>query len=187
MLKTCTMNVAATPGGVLKSKISKALEEVRGPDGGKTKVIGRGGKPIFAGIEARDPCPKQGCAYEEGCLVRDGSDCSQVNACYEISCLTCEEGDEEGEVQLPTSPRARWVAGRRRRGVKKVYIGNTGQSLHGRAIQHIGGLRRVDEGNPLHKHYIEEHMNTHTPKFEMKILTKHRTNLHRLITEGISI
>ena len=87
---TCTMSIAATPGGELKTKLSKALEDVRAPDGGKTKVVERGGRPVFAGIEKRDPFQVGGCSYKEGCFVKEGTSCSQVNTCYEIACLTCE-------------------------------------------------------------------------------------------------
>ncbi len=51
----------------------------------------------------------------------------------------------------------------------------------------MGGLGRRNEGNPLYKHYTEQHINEGTPDIEMRILSKHRTNIHRLITEGISI
>lgn len=51
----------------------------------------------------------------------------------------------------------------------------------------MGGLRREDKGNPLYKHYTEQHKDEDVPTFEMRILTKHRTNINRLITEGISI
>ena len=187
---TSTMNVAATPGGALKSKISEALRDVKGPDGGKTQIIERGGKPIFAGIEKRDPFQKQGCAYGEQCFVDEGTNCAQTNVCYEIACTMCEgkpdEASEEG-VSSPRGSQARWVAGRRRGHMRRIYVGNTGRSLHGRAIQHMGGLRRGDEGNALYKHCIEEHMNTERPEFVMKVISRHRTNLHRMISEGLAI
>ena len=120
-------------------------------------------------------------------MVKEGTDCSQVNVCYEIAYTKCEEEGDEGIIQVPTGPQARWIAGRRRGGMKKVYIGNTGKSLHGIAVQHMGGLRRGDEGNPLYKHQTEQHRDTDTPRFEMRLMTKHITNIHRLLTGGISI
>ncbi len=62
---TCTLNVAATPGGALKTNISKALTEIKAPDGGKTLVIERGGKPVLGGLEKKDPFQRDGCRYGE--------------------------------------------------------------------------------------------------------------------------
>ena len=71
--------------------------------------------------------------------------------------------------------------------IRKSYIGNTGVTMHGRAVQHMGGLRREDKGNPLFKHCVEVHPNTEKPKFVMRLVSKHKTNIHRMVTEGISI
>ena len=182
---TSTVNIAATPGGILKRTLSEALEKIKAPDGGKTKVIERGGKPVFAGVEEGDPFQKPGCQYEEGCIVEEGTNCAQVNTCYEIACTMCESEQEWGGVRSPVGTQARWVAGRRRGVIKKSYIGNTGRTLHGRAIQHMGGLRRGDKGNPLYKHCLESHPNSEIPKFTMRIISKHKTNIHRMITEGV--
>ena len=39
---TSTLNIAATPGGELKARLSNALADVRGPDKGRTMVVERG-------------------------------------------------------------------------------------------------------------------------------------------------
>ena len=123
---TSTVNIAATPGGALKQKLTKALENVRAPDGGRTKVLERGGKPVFAGIEEGDPFQKGGCMYGEGCIVEEGTNCAKVNTCYEIACTMCE-GEQGGVNPTQGGSKARWVAGRRRGVIKKSYIGNTVQ------------------------------------------------------------
>ena len=184
---TSTMNVAPTPGGVLKRKLSEALDNLRAPDGGKTKVIERGGRPVFSGIVEGDPFQKEGCQYGEECIVEEGTNCAKVNTCYEIACTMCEGDKEGGGIVRQGGSKAKWVAGRRRGVIKKSYIGNTGRTLHGRAVQHMGGLRRGDKGNPLYKHCTDVHPNTEKPKFVMRVVSNHKTNLHRMITEGISI
>ena len=99
----------------------------------------------------------------------------------------CESVFEEEEIRRPSSnTQARWVGGRRR-GNSKVYIGNTGKSCHSRQAEHMAGLRRKDKGNALFKHIQETHSAGESPKFVMKVLSKHRNNIQRLITEGISI
>ena len=125
--------------------------------------------------------------YEEGCIVEEGTNCAQVNMCYEIACTMCEDEQEGGDMRRQGGTQARWVAGRRRGVIKKSYIGNTGRTLHGRALQHMGGLRRGDKGNPLFKHCMEAHTNTERPTFVMRVISKHKTNIHRMITEGVSI
>ena len=171
----------------MKNRLSEALSKVRAPDGGRTKVVERGGKPVFAEIEEGDPFQKGGCIYGENCIVEEGTSCAKVNVCYEIACTMCENEQSGGDNPRQGGSRARWAAGRRRGVIKKSYIGNTGRTLHGRAMQHMGGLRRDDKKNPLYKHCLETHPNAEKPRFEMRVISKHKTNIHRMITEGITI
>ena len=99
----------------------------------------------------------------------------------------CEEGDIERVV--PAGVRqARWVGGRRVSGGKnRVYIGQSGHSLHSRSVEHEAGVRRGEKKSALHKHIILEHSEGDKPVFVMEVLSKHRTNLSRMITEGVSI
>ena len=104
--------------------------------------------------------------------------------------LVCEEGGLENERFMTAGIRqARWVGGRRVSGGGKnrVYIGQSGRSLHCRSLEHQAGLRRGDKHSALHKHIKTEHREGDKPSFVMEVLTKHKTNLSRMITEGISI
>ena len=56
----------------------ETLKDVRAPDNGKTLVIERGGKPVFSGLEKRDPFQTEGCKYRMGCLVSEGVNCTEV-------------------------------------------------------------------------------------------------------------
>ena len=48
-------------------------------------------------------------------------------------------------------------------------------------------MRRRDKSSPLVKHILTAHQDGPEPTFTMKILTHHKTNLHRLIAEGLQI
>ena len=73
-------------------------------------------------------------------------------------------------------------------GVKsRICIGQTGRSVHSRAIEHEAGVRRKEKKSALYKHMREHHDQDDQPSFSMKIISRHKTNLDRLITEGISI
>ena len=170
--------------------MSETLKDVRAPDKGKTLVIERGGKPVFSGLEERDQFKIEGCRYGMGCLAGEGVNCSEVNTCYRITCTMCKEGGNEVERVVPAGVRqARWVGGRRIPGGGKtrVYIGQSGRTLHSRSLEHQAGLRRGDQKSALHKHIMTEHREGDRPSFVMEVLSRHRTNLSRMISEGIAI
>ena len=124
--------------------------------------------------------------FERECIVSKEIDCSKVNTCYQICCQTCD--NKEDIRRPPDSQKVEIVAGRRR--VKPVvqYIGQTGRSLHARASEHLKGMKRGDKQNPLSKHIRETHQNEiDKPEFIMRVISTHKTNLHRLISEGIHI
>ena len=54
-------------------------------------------------------------------------------------------------------------------------------------MEHMGDVRRRDKNSPLVKHILSEHVNGSTPTFTMKTLSQHKTNLQRLIGEGLQI
>ena len=53
--------------------------------------------------------------------------------------------------------------------------------------EHEKKLKRKDKSSCLYKHVVNEHAVGETPVFKMKTLSTHRTNLQRMIAEGISI
>ena len=199
--KTTTLTVAATPGGVLKQQMTQALKGVIAPDKGETMVVERGGKSLLSGLKKKDPFSKEGCKYgDRQCIVDRKVDCTSTGTCYAITCDLC------GEVELgppsntpnnqahslppvPPSPRrqARWVAGRRRAAPVAQYTGQSGRSLHSRGVEHRGDIRRGDRSSPLVKHILTKHQDGPEPTFTMKTLTHHKTNLQRLISEGLQI
>ena len=160
------------------------MSEIRGPDKGRTMVVERGGRAVLGGLEKKDPFQKQGCKYGEECLADEGEDCSKVGVCYEIRCTKCEMTENGGGdvTNPPQNTQARIIAGKRR-----IYVGNTGKSAHSRMREHRVKLRRKDKNSCLHKHMVKEHEEGESPNFKMKTLSSHRTNLQRMIAEGIAI
>ena len=51
----------------------------------------------------------------------------------------------------------------------------------------MSDIRRRDKNSPLVKHILNGHMNEPIPTFTMKPLSSHKTNLQRLISEGLQI
>ena len=196
--KTTTLTVAATPGGVLKQQMTHALKGVLAPDKGETMVVERGGKPLLSGLKKKDPFSKEGCKYDDRkCIVDNKVDCTSTGTCYAITCDMCGE-EELGQPTdtLPFGPhppsppgsrQARWAAGRRRSRPIAQYTGQSGRSLHSRGIEHRRDVRRRDKSSPLVKHILTAHKDGPEPTFTMKTLTHHKTNLQRLISEGLQI
>ena len=104
---TCTIKVAATPGGALKKEMVKTLENVRAPDGGLTKVVEKGGKPVMGGLQQSDPFKPDGCRFgDSDCLVAQGADCNTMSAVYAITCNSCKERLEVSPSQLSPASSA---------------------------------------------------------------------------------
>ena len=165
--------------------MSDTLRGMVGPDGGETQVIERGGKSILSSLKQNDPFKPNECIYKENCMVNKDEDCTQVGICYQVTCNTCEE---EVIDRAPSDrQRAQVVAGRRRSRPVVQYIGQSGRTLHARADEHQQAIKRHDEKNAMYKHVITKHEGQDTPKFTLKAISKHKTNLARLIMEGIHI
>ena len=171
-----------------------------GTDKGETMVIERGGNPLLSGLKVKDPFSKEGCKYRDGkCIVDSKVDCTATGACYAITCNLCGDVELDPPTNTPnnqplgTPPptpsglQARWAAGRRRSRPVAQYTGQSGRSLHSRGLEHRGDIRRGDKSSPLVKHIMIKHKDGPEPTFTMKTLTHHKTNLQRLISEGLQI
>jgi hypothetical protein len=207
-----TTSTAPTPEGQLKEKIQKLLESVSKAGGGRTKVIEVGGVSIARGLRKLDPFRTEGCDFKDPlCMVDPKIACSAMSACYQVTyaCgdpVTAAPGDSTApgdrapgsQAVSPTS----LVAGRRRaarssrRKEKKEnkvenkrgnYLGITGRSLHARQTEHARAVRGGDMKNALAKHAKDAHSPENPPKFTMKLLSVHSSNLEKAVTEGIMI
>ena len=176
--------------------MSNILCGVKAPDSGETMVIEKGGKSLLSGFKKKDPFKLEGCRYgNEKCLVDHKTDCTTTGACYTVTCNMCGDqdtpssptGSQPGPPMLPTGRQARLVAGRSRGKPVAQYTGQTGRSLHSRALEHLGDVRRMNKDSPLVKHILNKHTNGHTPTFTMKLISNHKTNIQRLLIEGLKI
>lgn len=66
------------------------------------------------------------------------------------------------------------------------YVGTTGRTVHCRMMEHKEAIDKKDLKNALAKHMEDSHPNT-VADFTMTIITRHNTNLERLVTESILI
>jgi hypothetical protein len=72
--------------------------------------------------------------------------------------------------------------------MKSNYIGTSGRTLHSRGIEHSDAIRRKDIKNAMAKHSMNCHGDSmEDPVYTMVLMSKHRSNLERLIMEGILI
>ena len=173
---TTTLLTSSTPGSRLKRELQDTLKDTQAPDGGLTMVLEDGGIPIYSGLR-RDPFKTQGCQYgqDRECIVEGKQDCSKMGVTYTVECNEC--------IKPSPTRRSSVIAGRRR---ASKYIGNTGRSCHARGLEHSKAVKSHNKKNPLVKHMIECHEGTN-PGFCMKILDGHKTNLSRLVSEGLMI
>jgi hypothetical protein len=64
------------------------------------------------------------------------------------------------------------------------YIGITGRTMHARQMEHSRAVHAGDTKNAMAKHVKEAPANTEH-KFTMRMISKHRSNLEKAVTEGI--
>ena len=91
------------------------------------------------------------------------SKCKKNNIGYSIPCITCQT-----------------------RGITKVYEGESSRNAKIRGEEHLRGLRKKNEGNPLYKHKVNDHPNEN-PEFKMEVCKQFRDPLTRLANEGVRI
>ena len=72
---------------------------------------------------------------------------------------------------------------------KKMYIfDDTSRNAYTRGCEHTKSLAKKEDDSVLHKHVMELHQgNTDTPKFSMKVVSRHSTALDRHTTEAVRI
>ena len=185
------LNMPITPGAQLSTAVGDKIGTILAPDGGQTKTVEKGGQNILSCLSKSDPFKTSGCRWDEECLASDKTDCMASNIVYRIQCTKCPEqgqphdgvgvGDDNDEGQPPGSDGDEGQPPR-------VYIGQSGRSLHSRMAEHLRGLRGKDKSCPLTKHVDLCHDGeTEDAKFETDIIHRARTNLSRLILEAEEI
>ena len=116
-----TIKCQPTPGGILASRLKKALNPETSKE--RVQVIEEGGLPISAGLRVNDPFRSQTCRYGNSkCIVESNKDCGTMGVVYEITCNNCQEAvNQEQGNQLSRQPGGQ---------VGPNYIGMTMTSSH---------------------------------------------------------
>ena len=162
-----TLKVTATPNEGLKGAINKVLwSKGMLADGGQTKVVEMGGKPVYSGMTDKDNFGGQGSCHlgPPSCNVDTDHDCRATRCVYRVDCGHCE-----------------------RAGIKTVYIGTTGTTLHKRQRTHMTEVRSNNRSNAHTKHMLISHRGE-APDFKTTVLKSGmKYNLDRYIKESLRI
>ena len=156
---TSTMKIPMTPGSELRNKIQESIKDVRGPDGGFTKIVEEAGTPV--GLLVPGPTLPRSCQFTNKCLVGD-QNCQTPNLVYEVTCTECPNLDPQSDPQA-------------------IYIGTTGANIHARSLAHKTDISGKKFTNSLYKHNLKFHAETHTEldRFQFKNLSTHSTVMNR--------
>jgi hypothetical protein len=152
-------------------------------------------------VEEKTSCGVMSACYQILCSCGDPAPVTDTDS---------EAQDTTGVARTPNGrDRARVVAGRRRNqgnraggnrrqegrkkegkisNERKNYLGITGRSLHMRMTEHLDAVKRGDMKYALARHMAEAHNDDPSPpKFKMKLISRHKSNLEKAVTEGILI
>ena len=97
------------------------------------------------------------------CTSEGGGDCSKSCSAYSIECEECLKSD-----------------------LKAVYQGETGRNCYSRGLEHLDGLSKEKEDNPLWKYCQIQHGGLKV-KLKMICLKSFKTAFLRPINEGVRI
>ena len=94
---------------------------------------------------------------------------------YQIQCLECAAA-ASSDNSAPGQPRCR----------PAIYTGQTSRTGFERGEEHLDGLLKKNENNPLYKHVADKHQNAEV-KFKMTVVKRHFSAFSRLIHEALRI
>ena len=118
-----TFKVQGTPDSGLLEAIKKSLDKEICTEGGSTKFVELGGKPVASGLSKPVSfTANNGCVFAPPCNIDPEMDCRVPRAVYEVECMQCA-GDEEQK--------------------RNIYLGTTGHMLHKRQREHMGEVRQM--------------------------------------------
>ena len=154
-----------TPGGILRSRLSK-MEEELGLKGCYKYVETLGptvGDLLVRADPWREACGRLTCLP---CITSPGQ-CNKQGVVYCITCITCKL---EGQIC--------------------EYWGETARTSTDRGAEHMRDIRSRNENSPLIEHWLERHANGDEgpePSFNMKVIKSFRSPLERQCFEGHKI
>ena len=143
--------VESTPGSELIKRLTKREAELNKNKDWRNKIVGKGVQKQESILQKNYPFAKELCKSKcFPCQSMIGSNkksnCKVSSVGYEIPCKTCK-----------------------RRGVTKVYAGESSKNGNGRGSEHVRVLKNKIPTNPLYKHKLIDHAEE-GPEFHMNIL-----------------
>ena len=158
--------VETTPGGELAKKLKEREAELNKHNDWRIKIVEKCGRKMENILQNNNPFPEELCQEKcFPCMSSNGkkSNCKKNNIGYKIPCITCKK-----------------------RGVTKVYEGESSRHAKVRGEEHLRGFKNKKEGNPLYKHKLIDHPEEDV-EFNMQVLKKFKDPLTRLANEGVRI
>jgi hypothetical protein len=156
-------------------------------------------------VDPKTSCGVMGAVYQLLCScgeVVEGEDPGTSSTLGQNSATTPLHTPGEGNrarvvagVRRGVAPGSRTGSVKKKKKVSKVentrsnYLGISGRSLHARQKNHTDAVRRGDQSYPLARHMKEAHSQAgeETPKFTMRLISRHKNNLEKAMTEGILV
>ena len=135
MLAGAPLIIYPSAGEAISKKMKQVCKIFKAEHKIDVKVFERGGVKI-GNIAKSDPLSPKGCNREDcfPCSSGGGGDCSKSCSAYRIECEECAKSD-----------------------LKAVYEGETGSNCYSRGLEHVEGLSKEKEDNPLWKHCQIQH------------------------------
>ena len=156
--------ICPSDGGAISRKMKEICKKFKAEHKIDVKVFERGGVKMGS-IAKADPLSQKGCDRDDcfPCKSGGGGDCSKSCSAYRIECEECKKSD-----------------------LSAVYEGETGRNCYSRGLEHLEGLSKEKEDNPLWKHCQLQHGGVKV-KFKMVCLKSFKTAFMRQINEGVRI
>ena len=161
-----TVKVQATPDSALLRAMKTALGGKICTEGGATKFVELGGKPVTTGLSGSDKfTANSGCFFQNKCNIDPEKDCRVTRSVYSVECTNC--------TQDPTK-------------VQTLYYGTSGRALHLRQVEHLKDIEHCRRSNALYKHAANEH-NGNAVFRSKPIIGGFKYNVDRFIYESLKI
>ena len=163
-----TFKIQGTPNSGLLVNVRNALGNGIQTEGGSTKIVELGGKPITTGLSNTVLfTANRGCVFQPPCTIDPEMDCRTSRCVYEVECLDCQR-----DAQMHK---------------RSVYLGTTGHMMHKRQGEHQQEVRQHRHSNAMYKHSVREHQGQ-TTEFRSKVLKGNiKYNMDRFILESLRI
>ena len=169
MAPSSVMFVPNSHKGILIKRLEQLEPKLVRMCGYRVRLVEAAGTPLsrlFSFDMSSGKCHRVDCYVCLTHTVNGSSRCKRKSVLYSSICQVCkEQGSDHG-----------------------CYIGETGRSLHERAIEHVGDALDCKEGSHIFKHWAVAHQYLLTcPRFSFKVIKTHKSAMDRQIHEAIKI